>query len=111
MESDEGTFQPYGIQFTGNAEATNIMGGVLDLLKPINASQLTSPADGTDISPWMSRGVPGASLKQDTSTYFYYHHTNGDTMTVQSSKDMNLCAAVWAVVAYTVADLDDMLPR
>ena len=35
----------------------------------------------------------------------------GDTMTVQDPVAMNLCAAVWAVTAYVVADLDDMLPR
>lgn len=32
-------------------------------------------------------------------------------MTVQDPVAMNLCAAVWAVVAYTVADLEEMLPR
>ena len=32
-------------------------------------------------------------------------------MTVQSPVEMNLCSALWAVVAYVVADLDDMLPR
>ena len=35
----------------------------------------------------------------------------GDTMTVQDPVQMNLCSAVWAVTAYVVADLDDMLPR
>ena len=32
-------------------------------------------------------------------------------MTVQDPIAMNLCSAAWAVVAYTVADLEDMLPR
>jgi len=32
-------------------------------------------------------------------------------MSVQDPIEMNLCAAVWAVTAYVVADLDDMLPR
>lgn len=32
-------------------------------------------------------------------------------MTVQDPGDMNLCSALWAVVAYVVADLEDMLPR
>ena len=32
-------------------------------------------------------------------------------MTVQDPDAMDLCAAVWTVVAYTVADLDEMLPR
>ena len=32
-------------------------------------------------------------------------------MTVQDPIAMNLCSAAWAVVAYTVADLEEMLPR
>lgn len=36
---------------------------------------------------------------------------SGDTMTVQDPVEMNVCAALWTVVAYTVADLEDMLPR
>ncbi|KAG7269755.1 hypothetical protein CRUP_010780 [Coryphaenoides rupestris] len=35
----------------------------------------------------------------------------GDTMSVQSSEDMDRCSALWAVVAYVVADMQDMLPR
>lgn len=32
-------------------------------------------------------------------------------MTVQDPVEMNLCAALWSVVAFVVADLEDMLPR
>lgn len=32
-------------------------------------------------------------------------------MTVQDPVAMNLCSAVWAVTAYVVADLDEILPR
>lgn len=32
-------------------------------------------------------------------------------MTVMDPKQMNVAAAVWAVVSYVVADLEDMLPR
>lgn len=53
----------------------------------------------------------GASLHVENSRYFWFHHSEGDTMTVQDPGDMNLCSALWAVVAYVVADLEDMLPR
>jgi len=32
-------------------------------------------------------------------------------MTVLDKEQLDLCAAVWTVVAFTVADMDDMLPR
>lgn len=111
MESDEGTFTPSGLQFSGSDSATEIMANIMKLLQPINATILEKGGGGTDIAPWMLAGVPGASLKNANQDYFYYHHSNGDTMTVQDPVAMNLCSALWAVVCYTVADLPDMLPR
>jgi carboxypeptidase Q len=111
MESDMGVFHPYGIQFTGNADATAILQAIVNMTASINTSTLTGGGDGTDIGPWMSKGVPGASLASENQNYFDFHHSNGDTMTVLNSTDMDLAAAVWAVTAYVVADLDDMLPR
>jgi hypothetical protein len=32
-------------------------------------------------------------------------------MTVLNTTDVDLCAAVWAVHAYTIANLDSLLPR
>lgn len=111
MESDEGTFTPNGLQFTGSDSATKIMQEIMKLLQPINATILEKGGGGEDIAPWMQAGVPGASLKNENDRYFYFHHSNGDTMTVQDPVAMNLCSAVWAVVCYTVADLPEMLPR
>ena len=54
---------------------------------------------------------PGASLHVQDDRYFWFHHSEGDTMSVQSPADMDRCSALWAVVAYVVADLQDMLPR
>jgi carboxypeptidase Q len=47
----------------------------------------------------------------DNRNYFAYHHSNGDTMDVLNSTDIDLAAAVWAVYAYAIADLDNLLPR
>ena len=111
MESDVGTFKPNGLKFTGNGEAFAIMEKVMKLLKPINASTLYHKAQGPDISVWIRNGVPGGSLSTDNEEYLYFHHSNGDTITVENSDDLDLCAALWAVVAYVVADMDEMLPR
>lgn len=32
-------------------------------------------------------------------------------MTVEDPHVLDLCAAVWAVVSYVMADIDEMLPR
>ncbi|MCI4374424.1 hypothetical protein PGIGA_G00006120 [Pangasianodon gigas] len=111
MESDMGTFAPVGLQFTGSDKARAIMKEVMKLLAPINVTSLEKHGEGTDINMWMQAGVPGASLHTADSKYFWFHHTEGDTMTVQNPAEMNLCSAVWAVVSYVVADLEEMLPR
>lgn len=54
---------------------------------------------------------PGASLLDDLHKYFSFHHSHGDTMTVMDPKQMNVAAALWAVVSYVVADMEEMLPR
>ncbi|XP_076465000.1 carboxypeptidase Q-like [Babylonia areolata] len=112
MESDIGTFRPRGIAFTGNRNATKIMKVLLKtLLAKIGATQLTSPAEVSDIPWWIENGVPGGSLLNDNKDYFFYHHSNADMMTVENAHVLDLCSAVWAVVAFSVADMEDMLPR
>ena len=65
----------------GNLNATLIMKEIAGLLKSINATQLVSGGDiGTDVAPWISAGVPGASLVNENNKYFYFHHTNGKSI-------------------------------
>ncbi|NXT21326.1 CBPQ Carboxypeptidase, partial [Syrrhaptes paradoxus] len=59
MESDEGTFKPSGLGFTGNAKARDIVKEVMALLQPINVTDVYDGASGTDIGFWMRDGVPG----------------------------------------------------
>lgn len=111
MESDSGTFLPTGLQFTGSEKARAIMEEVMSLLQPLNITQVFSDGEGADINFWIQSGVPGASLQDDLYKYFAFHHSQGDTMTVMDPKQMNVAAAIWAVVSYVVADLEEMLPR
>ncbi|XP_032101543.1 carboxypeptidase Q [Sapajus apella] len=111
MESDAGTFLPTGLQFTGSEKARAIMEEVMSLLQPLNITQVLSHGEGTDINFWIQAGVPGASLLDDLYKYFFFHHSHGDTMTVMDPKQMNVAVAVWAVVSYVVADMEEMLPR
>ncbi|KAM4865108.1 carboxypeptidase Q isoform 2-T2 [Thomomys bottae] len=111
MESDAGIFLPTGLQFSGSERARDIMKEIMGLLKHLNVTKVFTGGDGTDINFWIQAGVPGASLSNDAQKYFTFHHTHGDTITVLNPKEMNVAAAVWSVVAYVVADLEDMLPR
>ncbi|XP_054158512.1 carboxypeptidase Q-like, partial [Oppia nitens] len=113
MESDMGTFRPTGITYSGqNPTAQCIVNELLSLLKPINSTQLTiGRKDGPDIDFLVEKGVPGGSLDTSNDRYFYYHHSAADTMSMMSTRDLDLCTAVWAAIAYGLASIDDQLPR
>ena len=111
FESDEGVFTPYGIQFTGSAKAKAVMQEIGKLLTSINSSVVYDNGGGTDVNWWLPQKVPIGSLANHNERYFWFHHSDGDTMTVLDPIEMNLCSAVWAVYAYVLADMDDLLPR
>ena len=111
MESDLGTFTPQGLQFSGSSEAKKIVSMVTrTLLSRINATDVDDGAELPDVGQWLNLGVPGASIKNKNDQYFDFHHSNGDTMTVEDPRSLDLCAAVWAVTSFVLADLEHMLP-
>jgi len=56
-------------------------------------------------------GVPGAELLSFNENYHIWHHSKGDTISVLNADDLDLATSLWASVIYTVANLDDILPR
>lgn len=112
MESDEGTFQPLGLSFSGSSEAGCILKEILKLMHPLNATQFASPMDGgPDIEFFTNVGIPGAALLNANERYFWYHHSNGDRMTVEDPTNLDMCTALWAASAFVVADLSIDMPR
>lgn len=112
IESDMGTFDPIGMDFSGNAMAKCIFNEVVELLGPLNATQTASPQDaGPDIEMWTRRGFPGASLMNKNERYFWYHHSEADSMLVEDSGNLDRGAAAFAVTAYVIADLSIDIPK
>ena len=111
FESDEGVFTPYGIQFTGSENATAVMREIGQLLKSVNSTAVYPGGGGTDVGWWAKEGVPTGSLANHNERYFWFHHSDGDTMSVMDPIAMNQCSAVWAVYAYVLADMEGLLPR
>lgn len=111
IESDGGVFKPAGFGFTGSDSAFAIMQQIGKLLEPIDAGRMTRGGGGADISPIMQLGVPGMGLNTNGERYFWYHHSEADTVDKLDPREVALCAAAMAVVAYIVADLPNPLPR
>jgi carboxypeptidase Q len=113
MESDGGVFQPRGIAFAGSDSAAATMARVVSLLAPIGAGgfERSTGSPEADIAPLVEAGVPGAGLDVEASRYFWYHHTDGDTLDKLDPAEVARCVALMAVVAYVVADLPAPLAR
>jgi carboxypeptidase Q len=113
MESDNGTFSPLGFRFTGPEAALELVRQVGTLLEPINAGRVAreTEAPEADIAPLVERGVPGIGLDVERSRYFWYHHSEGDTLDKVDPAELARCVAALAVMAYVVADLPQPLPR
>jgi len=111
MESDGGVFQPQGFGFTGPDEAFEIMTEIGTLLDGLGSGAVTRGGGGADIGPLMQTGVPGAGLNVDGTRYFWYHHTDSDTIDKLDPDEVAACVATMAVFAYVVADMPERLPR
>jgi carboxypeptidase Q len=111
IETDSGVFKPTGFGFSGTAEAFAIVREVGRLLERIGAGNISQGGGGADIGPIMRMGVPGMGLQVEGEKYFWYHHTNADTLDKLDPNEVNLVVATLAVMAYVVADLPEALPR
>lgn len=111
MESDGGAFRPAGFSFNGSDAAFEIIRQASHLLEPLEADSISRGGGEADIGPLMERGVPGMGLLTQAERYFWFHHTDGDTIDKLDPADFARCVAVFAVMAYVVADLPEPLPR
>ncbi len=111
MESDAGVFAPTGFGFTGSDRAFALIEEIGSLLDGIGAGTMQRGGGGADIGPIMARGVPGMGLNVDGSRYFWYHHSEADTIDKLDPDEMARCVAALAVMAYVVADMPERLPR
>ena len=83
-------------------------GGRLDTFFPPHIVEKISPHDAPRTR---KQKVPTGSIANHNEKYFWFHHSNGDTMDVMDPLAMDLCSALWTVYAYVLADMDEILPR
>ena len=109
IESDSGVYRPegFGLAATAPLQVRSNMMELAKLLSGIGADQIASSGGGADIGPLMREGVIGASLDVAGEHYFDIHHTSADTLDKVNPRELALCVATMAVMAYTVADLPE----
>jgi carboxypeptidase Q len=109
IESDNGVFAPHGFRFSGSDAVFGLAQQIARLLQPIGADKVTREKDSpeADIAPLVERGVPGMGLDVDRSRYFWFHHSEGDTLDKLDPAEMARCVAALAVMAFVAADLPE----
>lgn len=111
IESDSGVYRPegFGLAATAPLQVRANMLEIAKLLSGIGADQIAPSGGGADIGPITREGVVGASLDVDGTHYFDIHHTPADTLDKVNPRELALCVATMAIMAYTVADLPESL--
>ncbi len=114
IESDAGAAHPLGF-------ATKMSKGAAAALKPIQTvlssigatvfEESSRPPGTTDILPMSEEGVPIIGILQDARNYYNYHHTAADTLDKVIPSELRENAAAMAVMAYTLANMKNPLPR
>ena len=111
IESDAGVFKPLGYGVTASDSAFAIIQQVGKLLDRIGAGSIQRGGGGADIGPIMALGVPGMGLNVQGDKYFWFHHSEADTIDKLDPHEVNLSTAALAIMAYVIADLPQALPR
>lgn len=111
LESDNGVFTPRGVTWSGGAAGMAVMKSVVPLLRRVGADSVAPGGGQADIGPIMALGVPAITINVDQSRYFWYHHTEADTPDKIDPVDMQKVVAIMAVLANTIGNLEERIPR
>jgi hypothetical protein len=112
IESDRGAGHPLGFEVKARREVLPLLAPMSAVLQSSGAELLKTVEESeTDVSPLATLGVPAFGLWQDARTYFDYHHTAADTLDKVVPRELAENAAAMAVLAYTLANLPQPLPR
>ena len=111
IESDSGVFQPSGFGVVCSEKAMPYLKEIGQLLAPIRPAEIKEGCRGADVLQLLQGGVPAMHLEVARPKYFWFHHTEADTIDKLDLRELQECVAYMAVMSYVVADMPDTLPR
>ena len=105
--SDFGAGRVYAFRTSAPGYARDAAKRIADALAPLGIAYTPEEGGpGPDISPFAAQGLAWASLRQDGTDYFDYHHTPDDTLDKIDPKALAQNVAAYAVFAYLAASAD-----
>ncbi len=80
-----------------------------ELLRGIEAGEITRGGGGADIGPLSRDGMPSLGMRTVGEHYFDWHHTNADTLDKVDKQEFRKCVAAIAVLAYILAEMPERI--
>ena len=74
------------------------------LFKLFRVDDIVAGGSGVDVSPMVEKGVPGFGLVVEDQRYFYYHHSDNDTIDKVNPRELELGAIVEAMLCYLISE-------
>ena len=106
-ESDFGAGRIYAINSNAAPHAQDAIARIAEALAPLGIAHTPDQGGpGPDIGPLAQAGGIWATLRQDGSDYFDYHHTPDDTLDKIDPQALAQNAAAYAVFAYLAASAE-----
>ncbi|MDQ7054408.1 MAG: M20/M25/M40 family metallo-hydrolase [candidate division KSB1 bacterium] len=103
IESDRGGFAPRGFSVDAPPAVVEKLARWAYLFEQIEAGVIRRGGGGADISPLKRQGVPTIGLMVDSHRYFDYHHSDNDTFDKVNERELELGAAMLAILSYVLA--------
>ena len=104
IESDAGVFAPTGFNTDAKGKDREALEDIAKLLAPVHANSITDGGGGADIGPLKTHGAVMAGLEVHGERYFWFHHTDGDTVDKLKEHEVNDCVYAMAVLAWCYAN-------
>ncbi|MCP4459966.1 MAG: M20/M25/M40 family metallo-hydrolase [Cytophagales bacterium] len=104
IESDAGSFRPFGFSSKGNEAQRTKLQSWKDYFTPFGVWSFDQEGGGADISPLEDHGTLLISLRPDNQKYFIYHHTLADVFEAVDKRELELCSASMAALVYLLSE-------
>ena len=112
IEADTGAGRPLGFNLDGGPGGHLVLEPLLAPLAGLGSNRVyASEETGADISTLREAGVPLLGLKQDSTRYFEWHHTEADTLDKIDPRELVANVVTMAYAAWAIADAPEPLPR
>ena len=97
-----------GFQLGGRDDLVELFRPFANALSNFQPLQVDDKVDsGTDTLPFSMAGLPGINMEQDTSQYWYTHHSAADALEAQKPDVLTRNATLMALAAFWIADRPD----